>query len=358
MRRLPRLVVASPEVGGRDGISAVTREMIAALRPVSGAVDVWSLLERERPTGLPDDVAFHGAGGSRVAFAALPWRRAHEGAVIVALHVHLLPALLPLQYRGRRVVPVLHGIETWTPVRRLESMALRRAWRVLAVSVYTARRFREANPALAATPIHVCPSGVPAAASPSARRFAGPYALIVGRMAIGERYKGHDGLLELWPSVRLAVPSARLVVVGDGDDRERLETEAARRGLAEAVQFTGSVGDADLAALYRGASVFVMPSRGEGFGLVYLEAMRAGTPCIAAPGAAEEIIEHGVSGFIADPADVATLTGMIISLFTNEPLRCAMGRAAADRVDTMYSPPAYAARLQHALDPDAEPVTC
>jgi phosphatidylinositol alpha-1,6-mannosyltransferase len=99
-------------------------------------------------------------------------------------------------------------------------------------------------------------------------------------MSADERYKGHDQILDAWPVVRSRIPDARLVIVGDGDDAPRLRAKAASLGLAASVLFTGFVTEAQLAALYQKASVFAMPSREEGFGLVYLEAMARGVPCI------------------------------------------------------------------------------
>ena len=104
-----------------------------------------------------------------------------------------------------------------------------------------------------------------------------------------ERYKGHDQLLEAMTTL----PDARLVVAGDGDDRRRLEEKAAALGLGDRTFFTGFLSEATLAELYRRCAAFVMPSRGEGFGLVYLEAMRAGKPVLAARGSAAEEIVRG-----------------------------------------------------------------
>ena len=125
---------------------------------------------------------------------------------MLVMHLHLLPALLPLVRRGARLALLLHGIEAWKPLRRLERLALARAWRIAAVSQYTANRFRASNPDFAVTPIHVCHSAArfgPASGPPEggpyeeeARRTWGPalagpspFALIVGRMAADERYK-------------------------------------------------------------------------------------------------------------------------------------------------------------------------
>jgi glycosyltransferase involved in cell wall biosynthesis len=139
------------------------------------------------------------------------------------------------------------------------------------------------------------------------------------------------------------------VIAGGGDDVERLRQKAADAGLGERVVFTGPVADDHLAALYRDAAFFVMPSAGEGFGLVYLEAMRAGKPCIASPGAAAEIIEDGIHGLIVEPADRRAVTAAIVRLFVDRPLRQRLGAAAAARVDERFTPERFAARLSELL---------
>jgi phosphatidylinositol alpha-1,6-mannosyltransferase len=177
-------------------------------------------------------------------------------------------------------------------------------------------------------------------------------------MSSEERYKGHDELLQAWSRVRAAVPGARLVVVGGGDDEARLSAKAKALGLDAAVRFEGRVDDARLASLYRDASCFVMPSRDEGFGLVFLEAMRAGTPCIAARGAAEEIIEDGVSGLIVNSADPEALGSAVIRLLRDRALRDALGLTAARRVAERFEAPHFAARLLQLLDLAPSTVAC
>jgi glycosyltransferase involved in cell wall biosynthesis len=182
--------------------------------------------------------------------------------------------------------------------------------------------------------------------------------LIVGRMAASERYKGHDLLLDIWPRVNESLPHARLVIVGDGDDRGRLQEKSAALGLADRVRFTGRIGDDALAALYRDAAMFVMPSRNEGLGLVFLEAMRSATPCIAAPGAAQEIIDDGINGRIVDPDDAGALVDTIVRLFVDEPARDLMGEAARRSVMERFRPDVFAARARELLGLQGVPVTC
>jgi phosphatidylinositol alpha-1,6-mannosyltransferase len=163
-----------------------------------------------------------------------------------------------------------------------------------------------------------------------------------------ERYKGHDTLIELWPSVRRAIPDAQLIVVGDGDDAARLRRKAA--DTSDAITFLGRVDESTLAALYRDATVFVMPSPDEGFGLVFLEAMRASTPCIAAFGAAEEIITDGHNGLIVDAEDDDELLAAIVHLFADRQARMRMGAAAARVVNAQFDEAALKRRVCVALE--------
>ena len=147
-------------------------------------------------------------------------------------------------------------------------------------------------------------------------------ALIVGRMWSDEPGKGHDALLEAWPDVRSREPRAQLWVIGEGDDRARLEEKSRALGLADAVHFLGRVSDDELASRFRRASLFVMPSRQEGFGLVYAEAMWHGLPCIGSTSdAAGEVIVDGETGLLVPYGDaeaIATAVGGLLG----DPARC------------------------------------
>src|SRR4030095_8219597 len=107
--------------------------------------------------------------------------------------------------------------------------------------------------------------------------------------------------------------------------------------------------DEVLAELYRRAAFFVMPSPREGFGLVYLEAMRAGKPCIAAHGSADEIIRHGVDGLVVNAGSIDALTTAIVRLFCDEAERARMGAAARARVQECCSEAHSDRRLLEAL---------
>jgi phosphatidylinositol alpha-1,6-mannosyltransferase len=347
-----RVIVLTPMMGGADGISEMTRQWARVLesrvgRDV-GALEIWSLDDERRPPGAEAGSGFYTARGRRTRFASFAMRDGFASAadtLVVVMHLHLLPVALPLVWRGARLLPILMGIEAWAPLRPLERVALERAWKVSAISAHTVRRFRAANPSLDRMPIAVCRPGTPAMHRASTEQFGGVYALIVGRMNARERYKGHDVLIDVWPLVRQVIPDARLVVAGDGDDTARLRARA-----GDGIYFVGRVDEARLAALYRDATLFVMPSTDEGFGLVYLEAMCASTPCIAAPGAAEEIITHGRDGMIVDAGDRDALVAALVQLFADPHARARMAAAALERVTGEFGETALDARVRRVLE--------
>jgi phosphatidylinositol alpha-1,6-mannosyltransferase len=272
---------------------------------------------------------------------------------MVFTHVGIARAQLkvPRQFRQPYAV-FLHGIEAWSATLDADRRAALRAARVrIAISPHTARRVAAAHPdlpgletcLLALLPDDEAPDRVPA----DVRVDYGPHAVvIVGRMASTERYKGHDQLILAWPRVLAEVPDAALVMVGRGDDVERLRTKAAALGLGRAVHFPGFLPDAAVRAVMRNAALFAMPSRGEGFGLVYLQAMRAGLPCIGSrDDAASDVIVDGESGILVPRQDPEAIAGALARLLTDESMRRRMGDAGRRRFESVFTYPRFRTRM-------------
>jgi glycosyltransferase involved in cell wall biosynthesis len=127
--------------------------------------------------------------------------------------------------------------------------------------------------------------------------------LTLGRMDAAEQAKGFDEILEALPAIAAEFPTVAYLIVGDGSDRKRLETKVARLSLTERVRFTGYVAEAEKPEYYRLADVFVMPSRLEGFGFVFLEALACGVPVIASKvDGSREAVRNGALGMQVDPS--------------------------------------------------------
>jgi phosphatidylinositol alpha-1,6-mannosyltransferase len=350
-----RILILTPSLDGRDGLSCLARQVVTALGESfpSVTLDVCVLGEAvHRETGA---LRVRSARGNRGRFVR--WLLRHVTArdlpdAVVVLHLHLLPLALPLVWRGVPVLPFLVGIEAWRPLRGPRAMALGAVQQAAAISAHTAAEFRRANPALATLPIHVCHPAAPRLQRASSLPHAAqPFALIVGRLASSERYKGHDLLIDLWREVVSAAPDATLVIAGGGDDEGRLRARVRAAGLETAIRFTGEVDDERLAALYGGCAMFVLPSRHEGFGLVLLEAMMAERACIAGRGAPEEIVQHGLTGLIVDPDDRSGVRDAIVRLFTDRELAARLGAAGAARARETFSAARFARDLAAIVAP-------
>lgn len=251
----------------------------------------------------------------------------------------------------------LHGIEAWDPElspSRHKAVAL--ATLRIANSSYTATRVRATHPDVG--DISVCPLALDPSDGRNSVMADGPVGMpdgshtviIVGRMSAAERYKGHDQLIECWGSVLRAVPDATLLIVGTGDDASRLLEKARLTGVGERIVFTGFIADDARDALLARAAVFAMPSRGEGFGIAYLQAMRMGVPCVGSrTDAAGDLIRDGVTGFLVDPGDTGELGARLVELLTNEPLRRRMGEEGRRRYHAEFTFDRFRARLLAAV---------
>ena len=352
------LLLLTPTWGGDDGLSILSAEYASALHELSdGELTVWALTTgttERQPLDRPIRVRSFAGRRSSVGRAALNTALAPQRhRAVITLHVNQLPVAAPLVVAGVPLVHVLVGVEAWTPLRGVRAAVLKRARRQLAISAHTFQRFQTANPTLAhqqtARVVHPHTPWLPAPNSPRAESSG--YALIVGRMAAEERYKGHDALIDIWPAVCATVPNARLVCVGDGDDVERLRLRAQTAGLGAAVNFTGPVSVAELAVLYRDCAFFVLPSDREGFGFVFLEAMSAGRACIGAPGSAQEIIIADQTGFIVGSGDAASLQAHVTTLFRDVALRQRFGAAGCLRASRVFNRSTFVRQLGEALAP-------
>ncbi|MCA9510008.1 MAG: glycosyltransferase family 4 protein [Myxococcales bacterium] len=261
-----------------------------------------------------------------------------------------------------------HGIE----LERIEpgsahERALLGAARLVANSQTTARFVRERFPAVAArvraAPLCIEPrltdrwseqraaAAREGATGAAERAHDAPVVLIIGRVWSEERGKGHDELIEAWPRVRAAIRDAELWVVGDGDDRPRLEEKVRAAGLGDAVRFFGRVSDDELARCYERASLFAMPSRQEGFGLVYAEAMWHGLPCLASTrDAGAEVVRDGETGVLVPYGDVAAIGAAIAGLLGDAERLARMGRAAFAEARERFGYARFRRDLLAALD--------
>jgi glycosyltransferase involved in cell wall biosynthesis len=247
--------------------------------------------------------------------------------MIICGHINLLPvaALLNFKVRASALVLLVYGIDVWKPhASALVRFLLGKVDAVWSISEVTRDKMRAwsnlplRNFVILPNAIHL-DSYIP---GPKNEQLAARYGLrggkvimMLGRLSSSERYKGADEVLEVMPKLVKLEPALMFVIAGDGDDRPRLEAKAAALGLARHVVFTGFVSDAEKIDLLRLADAFVMPSRGEGFGFVFLEALACAVPVVASKvDGSREAVRNGELGRLVDPDNPAELEAAILSV--------------------------------------------
>lgn len=255
------------------------------------------------------------------------------------------------------------GIEVFEPLSRLKQRAFTYAKQVLSISLSTDEKARQSNPMLpVADVVHLCvepplyalPEAEDAALIipyiPAQRR---PVVLILGNMNRAHLYKGHQELILGWQEVLQAVPDAELWIGGGrGDGKADLEALVAQQpdAVASKIVFLGHLTESQVDECFRQCRVFAMPSRGEGFGLVFVEAARYGLPSIGGKyDSVKEIVLDNETGLLIEQTPQAVARACI-TLLTDSALAKQLGDAARQRYRQYFQFEHFRERLTKVLD--------
>jgi glycosyltransferase involved in cell wall biosynthesis len=238
----------------------------------------------------------------RTKFIKATLKMARSSNHILCGHVAQLPVALAAKMMNPRLTydVIAHGIEVWRPFTFPERMALRYCRNVICISEATRRQmgnFIKMNESKMPVLPNALDPFFTIATTPPPPPPLPPVICTVARLSKFDIYKGVDTLIKALPQIREAIPGTRLCIMGKGDDAGRLRDLADRLNLGTAVEMPGFVSDEVLQKNIRNSSLFALPSKKEGFGLVFIEAMAQGRPCLGArAGGIPEVIspETGV----------------------------------------------------------------
>jgi glycosyltransferase involved in cell wall biosynthesis len=357
-RPTPRVALVSssyaPHVGG---VEEHVRQVARELHEAGSAVEVWTV---DRGTGsavrevdgisvryLPTPLPSGSLGGvgrflRRFPSAWRSWVGAHRAFRPDVIHVHCFGpnGVYALAVHRRFRTPLVvtsHGETVADDNAVFERSALLRtglrrslavARHVTAPSQFVLDELR-ANFGLAGG--DVVPNGVDLSipGDPARTAFSGRYLLAVGRLG---RVKGFDLLVDAFAGSDLD-PDVRLVIVGDGPERERLEALVAERDAGHRIVLAGRLDPAAVADAMAGAVAVVVPSRLEAFGIVALEAWRSGAPLVMTDrGGAPGFVRDGVDGILVDPLDPAALRSEMARAVADDALRSRLVAAGREHV--------------------------
>jgi phosphatidylinositol alpha-1,6-mannosyltransferase len=350
------LALVTDAFGGRGGIAQYNRDFLSVLDQRKVGLPIV-VLPRHAPdrASVPDGIRQMPARRSRLGYALGALGMALRGPVEVVFcgHLYMAPlALIIARLRRARLVVQVHGIEAWQCPSRLRRLSLEAADLVLCVSRHARGRVL-AWGAIAPERVLVVPNTVEdryvpgdAAALRSELGLDGKRVLLtVGRMDSRERYKGHERVMAAIPLLVGAGHDIAYVIVGEGDDRARLEALARQGELARRVRFLGAISPERLAEIYRMADLFVMPSTGEGFGIAFLEAIASGTPAVGLSVAgANDALADGKLGGCVSAEEFPAATARILAAPKPDP------RALSDAVRARFGRDIFRRRIGAALD--------
>jgi phosphatidyl-myo-inositol dimannoside synthase len=335
------------------GIQTYNRLVLRVLNELENFESVYALIAEDSSPDFigPQRSPFYGSlklegfSGHRARFV---WRIMNLGLrnkidLLLVGHVNYAPLGLMLRYLQPRLRygVVIHGTDVWGKLTFLRRRALQRADFIISVSEDTKRRAIEVNQA-PPDRIFLLPNALQwdtTDVTPvNSSVHTGIRLLSVCRLDSNERLKGVDTVISCLPKVLAQVPDVQYLIVGGGDDLQRHKELAHEAGVAKRVQFLDFVDDAALQACYESCDVFVMPSAQEGFGIVYLEAMRYGKPVVAANyGGAPEVVQDGITGSLVKYGDEEQLARVLIELCQDAPKRQKLGQAGFQRLQENFT---------------------
>jgi glycosyltransferase involved in cell wall biosynthesis len=360
------------------GIQTFSRFIVRALRDVfpDSEITVFSKNDTSYPDPASDPASRFKPMGwwtPKLRTPEFAWELFQSGAaerpdLVVTAHVNFAPVAYWLQKLFHiPYAAVGHGVEVWEIRSKRVRRALCSADCLLAVSEFTRSRMASAL-ALDANNIGLLPNTVDPEQFYPGRKphyllkrygIAANQSVIltVARLAGAERYKGYDQLLRALPLVREQFPNVRYVLGGRGPDRPRIEALIRDLGVAANVTLAGYVPDHELRGHYNLCDVFAMPSKGEGFGIVFLEALACGKAVLAGnkDGSVDAVL-NGELGVLVDPDNVTEIANALIAILSQKHSNRTISDpdALRSRAIEAYGYQRFRERLGEVLRPVAE----
>lgn len=357
-----QLGLLASEVCSFGGIQAYMKrimEVMAGLEQAGEAECLCISLNDPMPVGEnleggDGNIRFLGAARSKLRYVWQACTNTQPSTMLLVGHLSIAPIAWLLRGIGRisSYAVILHGVEAWTRRPWLERISLVSADRIIATTQFTATTCAQANGVdqTRFMVIPLCITEKPVAPATGFELKGEFRVLSVGRQDKSEHYKGYETLIDAVERLAREHKGVQLHLVGAGDDHARIQAIVRQRGLGALVTLWGRLTDAELEAAYASCDVFALPSKQEGFGVVFLEAMRRGKPCIGGKhGGTPEVVNDGTTGFLVDFGDVDGLFKDLRILYDDTARRHAMGVAGRKLFEDNFSFGLFRARYVRAM---------
>lgn len=324
--------------GGIEKVCRVAGKALHELSVEKGSgLSVFSMYDN---SGQVDETyfprtLFKGFGGNRLKFVLASVRAGRGCNVVLLSHLNLLP----VGYLIKKISPktklflIAHGIEVWQPLSRLKRTLLQSVDLFLPVSSFTGKKLTEIH-GTAARKVRVLNNCL----DPFLKKNASPalekalrerynigdkdlVLLTVTRLSFSEQYKGYDKVVAAMAEHTPSTRRIRYLIVGkyDAEEKDRLDAIISRYGLQDAVIYAGFAKDEELSAHFNLADAYIMPSTGEGFGIVFIEALFYGLPVIAGNvDGSVDALAGGEFGILVDPNNNTEIAEAVKKIVANK----------------------------------------
>ncbi|MEO5892878.1 MAG: glycosyltransferase family 4 protein [Ferruginibacter sp.] len=353
--------------GGIEKVSRVAGMALRELACEQGG-DSLKVLSMYDDSGDVDEkyfpaAIFDGFGENKLQFVYEALRQGTGCKQVILSHANLLlPGfLIKLLSPKTKLVLLAHGIEVWSPFPFLKKRMLAKCDQVIAVSAFTKARMISVHQ-VAEDKITVLNNCLDPFLQLPLENQRSPvlskrYGLTIDnlvlitltRLSSSEQYKGYDNVFFAVKELKAQFPQIKYLVVGKSDELEqaRVAQLVKELGLEQQVIFTGFIPDDELAAHYCIADLYIMPSKKEGFGIVFIEAMYYGKPVIAGnKDGSVDALDNGRLGLLINPDDQQEIAAAIVKVFNDKNAYLPKRR----EVLAKFGYPVYKEHLREILD--------
>ncbi|HRO41217.1 MAG TPA: asparagine synthase (glutamine-hydrolyzing) [Flavipsychrobacter sp.] len=317
-------------------------------------------------TYFPQD-KYKGFQGKRLRFVLYALMNAALKDTVIVGHLNLAPVgcLIKKFFPKTKLILITHGIEVWSPLEGQRKKMLEVSDLILSVSNFTKSKLIDIQ-GLPESKIKVFPNTIdPFFRVPKVfyvnkeirREYnfsaSDPVLFTLSRLSGREKYKGYDLVIQCLPELKKQFPTVRYIIAGkyDNEEKARLDNLITSLGLEENVFLTGYLAEKSLLEYYQTADLFIMPSRKEGFGIVFLEALICGLPVIGGnQDGSVDALRNGELGILVNPTSMSEIVDGITEVLIHKENYTDEYRLAMQQKTLQYFGfPAYKKRLQEIL---------
>jgi len=309
------------------GIENFNKTFLKALNSLSEQTTSISVYDKENKENL-QNIEFKNFNGNKVKSSLCLLKNIYKIEKLIVAHLNLLPIAMISKILNPKLKIYLsiYGIEVWKKLSFLDRYFLNKI-KILSISTFTTNEFKKYN-SLAGDNIFYLPPDTDVEIN---KHFENVYnnnefnILSVTRLDSNDSYKGIDSMIKTLPLLIEKIPNLKYTIIGKGDDKDRLIALTKKLNVEQYVNFKGFV--EYIEPYYQYCDIFSLPSKGEGFGIVYIEAMKYGKPCIACDeGGQTDVVLNNSSGYLCKYEDLECLAKNILNLKNDESLKDEFGQ--------------------------------